>query len=235
MRTPLDHLLMRLWAEEREGDSRDAALHGQGRLTREARGALEDEAMRSGYLAEQAGELRLTEKGEAVASALLRRHRLAERLLADILELPEEEFEQSACRFEHHLSERTADRICTLLGHPTTCPHERPIPPGECCRARLRTVEPIVERLSDIAPGSESRIVFISRARETRADLLEAFGITPGAVVRLRQTAPSFVVEAGETEVALDEAVAREIFVSRVAVSRAAKAKGRAGRKGARA
>jgi DtxR family Mn-dependent transcriptional regulator len=233
MRSPLDHLLMRLWAEEREGDTRDAALHGQRPLSAEARAALEAEGVREGLLAERFGERRLSERGEAVASALLRRHRLAERLLADLLELPEEEFERSACRFEHHLSERVADRVCTLLGHPTTCPHGRPIPPGDCCRARLRTVEPIVERLTEIAPHEEARVVFVSRGAPERVDRLAALGLSPGAVIRLRQKIPSYLVEAGETEIALDETVAREIFVSRLADRGIAPARSRAPRPGA--
>jgi DtxR family Mn-dependent transcriptional regulator len=216
MNSPREHLLMRLWAEEREGDSRDEALHGQGALTRSALDNLEEEARIEGLVARSGGEIRLTERGEAAASELLRRHRLAERLLADILELPEDEFEQSACRFEHILSERATSRVCTLLGHPTTCPHGRPIPPGDCCRAKTRTVQPIIERLTELPPRVEARVAFIGRGAPARLDRLAAFGLGPGSILRLRQKKPAFVIELGETEIATDEAVAREIFVSRV-------------------
>lgn len=211
-----DHLLMALWVDEREGEARDQTLHGQGPVTTIERAALVAEMRAAGLAVERDGEVRLTEKGEAVARALLRRHRLAERLLCEVLELPEDEFERSACLFEHHLSERVADRICTLLGHPTTCPHGRPIPPGDCCRRRLRTVEPIIERLSDIPPGDEARVVFLTPALGPRLERLGALGVIPGSALRVQQKLPSFVVTVGETEVALDGDVAREIFVARV-------------------
>jgi DtxR family Mn-dependent transcriptional regulator len=211
----LDHFLMSLWAQAHEGADRDAEIHGQKPLSAEARAARAAEAARAGLAVVQGGEAGLTDAGEARARALLRRHRLAERLFSEVLELPESETERSACRLEHHLAERVADRICTLLGHPTTCPHGRLIPPGECCGTRPRTVQPIIERLTDLDSGDEARVVFLTPADGSRLDRLGALGISAGSTIRLLQKIPSFVVQAGETEVALDEAVAREVFVAR--------------------
>lgn len=219
MKRAIDHLLIALWVEEREGESRDAELHGQEALTPENRAALLAEAAGAGCAACRDGEWRLTEEGERIARALVRRHRLAERLFSDVLELPEAEFELSACRFEHMLSERAADRICTLLAHPTTCPHGRPVPPGDCCHTRSRAVEPIVERLPDLSPGDEAFVVFVTPTATSRLEKLGALGISAGSMVRLVQRRPSFVIEAGETEVALEESVGRDIFVSRVAAA----------------
>lgn len=219
MKRAIEHLLIALWVEEREGESRDAELHGQEALTPENRAALLAEASSAGCVACRNGEWRLTEEGERIARALVRRHRLAERLFSDVLELPEEEFELSACRFEHMLSERAADRICTLLAHPTTCPHGRPVPPGDCCHARSRAVEPIVERLPDLLAGDEAFVVFVTPTATSRLEKLGALGISAGSIVRLVQRQPSFVIEAGETEVALEESVGRDIFVSRVAAA----------------
>ncbi len=209
-------MLIALWVDEREGECRDAELHGHEAPTDESRAVLLAEAERAGEAACRDGEWRLTEAGELVARALVRRHRLAERLFSDVLELPEEEFELSACRFEHTLSQRAADRICTLLGHPSSCPHGRPIPPGECCHARRRTIEPIVERLPDLSPGDEARVVFVTPSAGSRLEKLSALGISPGSAVRLIQKIPSFVIAAGETEIAIEESVGREIFVARV-------------------
>jgi putative ABC transport system ATP-binding protein len=76
----------------------------------------------------------LTGRGHKRAADIIRRHRLAERLFTDSLAMDSEtEIEQQACKFEHILSSEATDKICTFLGHPRTCPHGSPIPPGPCC------------------------------------------------------------------------------------------------------
>jgi putative ABC transport system ATP-binding protein len=76
----------------------------------------------------------LTARGRERAGSIIRRHRLAERLFTDSLAMDSEtEIEQQACKFEHILSPEATDKICTFLGHPRTCPHGAPIPPGPCC------------------------------------------------------------------------------------------------------
>jgi putative ABC transport system ATP-binding protein len=76
----------------------------------------------------------LTTRGRQRAADIIRRHRLAERLFTDSLALDSEsEIEQQACKFEHILSPEATDKICVFLGHPRTCPHGAPIPPGSCC------------------------------------------------------------------------------------------------------
>jgi putative ABC transport system ATP-binding protein len=76
----------------------------------------------------------LTSKGRQRAADIIRRHRLAERLFTDSLAMDSEtEIEQQACKFEHILSPEATEKICTFLGHPKTCPHGAPIPPGRCC------------------------------------------------------------------------------------------------------
>jgi putative ABC transport system ATP-binding protein len=76
----------------------------------------------------------LTSRGRNRAGSIIRRHRLAERLFTDSLAMDSEsEIEQQACKFEHILSPGATDKICSFLGHPRTCPHGAPIPPGPCC------------------------------------------------------------------------------------------------------
>jgi putative ABC transport system ATP-binding protein len=76
----------------------------------------------------------LTPRGRERAGSIIRRHRLAERLFTDSLAMDSEsEIEEQACKFEHILSREATDKICTFLGHPRTCPHGAPIPPGACC------------------------------------------------------------------------------------------------------
>jgi putative ABC transport system ATP-binding protein len=79
----------------------------------------------------------LTVRGRQRAADIIRRHRLAERLFTDSLAMDSEtEIEQQACKFEHILSAEATDKICAFLGHPKTCPHGSPIPPGPCCESR---------------------------------------------------------------------------------------------------
>ena len=89
---------------------------------------------RIGLVKVENGEEQFTPAGEERARNVIRRHRLAERLFMDVLSIQDEiEVESSACKFEHILSPDVTDRICTLLGHPTACPHGSPIPHGDCC------------------------------------------------------------------------------------------------------
>ena len=87
----------------------------------------------------------LTPRGRNRAGSIIRRHRLAERLFTDSLAMDSEsEIEEQACKFEHILSPGATDKICSFLGHPKTCPHGAPIPPGPCCagsRLELSTEE----------------------------------------------------------------------------------------------
>ena len=79
----------------------------------------------------------LTERGLQRAADIIRRHRLAEQLFTQTLNVQNEhEIEEQACKFEHILSPEVTDRICSFLGHPETCPHGSPIPPGGCCLNR---------------------------------------------------------------------------------------------------
>ena len=80
----------------------------------------------------------MTVRGRERAGNIIRRHRLTERLFTDSLHMESKtEIAEQACKFEHILSREATDKICTFLGHPKTCPHGAPIPPGSCCGARF--------------------------------------------------------------------------------------------------
>ena len=157
--------------------------------------------------------IRLTTGGHARAQPIIRLHRLAERLLEDVLELDESDTEEGACRFEHCLSGEVADSICTLLGHPTTCPHGKPIPPGECCKRAAHGVVPLVTALAELPCGKDARVLYISTRHHDRLDRLAAMGLLPGVEIRLHQSRPSYVIQIGETTLAIDQSVAKDIFV----------------------
>src|SRR5437660_1972531 len=93
----------------------------------------------------------LTPRGHQRAADIIRRHRLAERLFTDSLAMDSEtEIEQQACKFEHILSPEATDKICAFLGHPRTCPHGAPIPPGPCCGRQAEFVSTAVDSTKSV-------------------------------------------------------------------------------------
>lgn len=158
--------------------------------------------------------LKLTSEGHKEAENAIRRHRLAERLLNDILATKHESLEESACKFEHLLHEGMDTSICILLGHPKVCPHGLPIPPGECCqRGDEMDSSPLVAALSDLSPGQKGRISYIQSRRSEEIQKLMAIGILPGTSIGLIRRYPSYVFQVGNTQYAVDKNIANEIYV----------------------
>ena len=127
----VDHLLQEVWML-REGNQspeiaklrRTAVLDVGGTLARMAE---------RGLVRVEKSHVLFTPVGEERARDVMRRYRLAERLFRDTFALGDSEAEDTACKFEHIISPEVTDRICRFLGHPGTCPHGNPIPPGTCC------------------------------------------------------------------------------------------------------
>jgi DtxR family transcriptional regulator, Mn-dependent transcriptional regulator len=158
----------------------------------------------------------LTDKGTTIAKGLIRRHRLAERLFTDVFDLSKEIMEEDACKVEHILSEELTDSVCTFLGHPTVCPHGKPIPRGECCRKYSVDVRPVVSRLTDFEVGHAGKIVFITPSEASRIGRLSSIGIIPGTIIRLLQRKPSIVLQMDETTIAIDPELAKDIFIKKI-------------------
>ena len=148
-----------------------------------------------GYIVKDKGEILFTEKGQARASQIIRGHRLAERLMTDVLALPPAAMENSACNFEHLIHHELADAICTLLGHPKECPHGRKIPSGPCCVKARPNVESVVVPLSSLLAGSSAKIAYITSTHYPRLDKLASLGLIPGATVTMHQTMPCCIIQ----------------------------------------
>jgi putative ABC transport system ATP-binding protein len=135
-----DHLLEQIWICGEEGKPAQVdRLHASGTAGKLSAVSEEPAARVLSRMSElrlvalQNGEVQLTPAGSQRARDVVRRHRLAERLFKDTFSIEDSEARTQACRFEHIISPELDERICTFLGHPTTCPHGNPIPPGDCC------------------------------------------------------------------------------------------------------
>lgn len=158
----------------------------------------------------------LRSEGRPEAEMTVRRHRLAERLLMDILDLKGAKGNAKACEFEHLLHHGVDTKICTLLNHPTTCPHGKPIPPGRCCEEARASGQTGVIPLTELRSGQSGEIAYLSTEDPKKMQKLMTMGVLPGNQLTLNRTFPSFIFRVGNSEFAVDQELAREIFVRRV-------------------
>jgi DtxR family Mn-dependent transcriptional regulator len=171
---------------------------------------------RRGLITFENGNIDITPQGNIIAELLVRRHRLAERLFSEILELDGSGLHSTSCSFEHVLEPAVTESVCTILGHPPTCPHGKRIPPGECCKDSRKEVAQIVISLKELSVGSTAKIVFITTPYHQRLNRLVNLGVVPGGKIFLFQKVPSYLLRLGQTEVAIDEEIANEIFVRKI-------------------
>jgi DtxR family transcriptional regulator, Mn-dependent transcriptional regulator len=116
--------------------------------------------------------LRLTDEGRSIATSIVRRHRLAERLLVDIIGLEWEKVHKEADRWEHAISAEVEEKLVLLLGDPATCPHGNPIPgsshkvdgPAPVPLSQLQPGPFIVRRISEKVEIDEDAIKFLAGA-----------------------------------------------------------------------
>jgi putative ABC transport system ATP-binding protein len=140
-----DHLLEQIWVCGEEGKPaqverlRVTGASGKPSVPEEPASRVLSRMADRHLVALRDGEAQLTPAGSQRARDVVRRHRLAERLFKDTFAVDETEAHTQACRFEHIISPELDARICTFLGHPKTCPHGNPIPPGDCCDGKRKS------------------------------------------------------------------------------------------------
>src|SRR5205085_8893017 len=128
------------------------------------------------YLEAEGRALRLTSKGRKRAESVVRKHRLAERLLTDVIGLEWHKTHSEACRWEHVISDDVEAKLVVLLGNPSTCPHGNPIPGGPVTK-RYLTV------LADSEPGDHVRLERVTEQVEVDTKsltYLDSHGFIPG-------------------------------------------------------
>ena len=157
---------------------------------------------------------KLTEKGRKLALNVLRRHRLAERLLTDILHLDWSEVHDAACKLEHALEPEVTESLEKTLGHPKTCPHGNPIPTS--------SGRPDEERCVPLVNLRSGESCIVTRMVEEKPEVLRhlsAIGLTVGACIKVQQK-PSFgsplIVQIGAFNYTLDYEIALIIEVKKI-------------------
>lgn len=153
----------------------------------------------------------LTDRGVDEAIRVVRRHKLAERLLCDVFghELPG--VHEHACEFEHIFDDELTEKIDDLLKRPATCPHGSPIP-----RSKENSIQDQPEPLSNLDCGECCTVVTIPEERESVERLL-ALNILPGSRVKVVEKLPrgAIMLQCGKMQVALSRDIASKILVKR--------------------
>ncbi|MEI6562843.1 MAG: metal-dependent transcriptional regulator [bacterium] len=170
-------------------------------------------AVEAGLITIKEGRPAPTESGLEGGRNVVRRHRLAECLLKDVFQVTGDEAEEDACQFEHILRPGLEDKICTLLGHPLTCPDGHPIPRGNCCRKAERDQVREVGALCDGRAGEKGVVAYLSTRDNREIQKLMAMGILPGTDIRLMRLFPSYIFEIGQSQFTVDRMLAEKIFV----------------------
>ncbi|WP_169949670.1 metal-dependent transcriptional regulator [Microbispora sp. H11081] len=168
--------------------------------------------------------LELTEEGRRIATRVMRKHRLAECLLVDVIGLEWEQVHAEACRWEHVMSEAVERRVFELLRHPAESPYGNPIPGLEELGEK-RTAGPFLDEstvsLSDLKPGPDGASAVVRRIGEpiqTDARLMHTLrhaGVRPGAVVHVTSSPGRVTVGSGGAAAELSTQTAAHVFVAK--------------------
>ncbi|MER6166458.1 metal-dependent transcriptional regulator [Streptomyces violaceorubidus] len=169
--------------------------------------------------------LELTEEGRRLATRVMRKHRLAECLLVDVIGLEWEQVHAEACRWEHVMSEAVERRILRLLRHPTESPYGNPIPGLEELGGALPAAPPPsasggTVSLGDLLPGPDGVNAVVRRIGEpvqTDRGLLSALrraGVRPGTVVSVTPWPGGVTVGSGDRTARLPARTAAHVFVA---------------------
>ncbi|MEU3019794.1 iron dependent repressor, metal binding and dimerization domain protein [Nocardiopsis sp. NPDC007018] len=166
----------------------------------------------------------MTAEGRRLATHVMRKHRLAERLLVDVIGLPWEDVHIEACRWEHVISEAVEERLVTLLNAPSVCPHGNPIPGLEELGLEGYAPEPFTDDsivpMIDAVSHTETAVTVrrISEQLQPDADImltLRESGVQPGQEVVLQATDDGVRVIGASENTELPADVAGHIFVAK--------------------
>lgn len=166
--------------------------------------------------------LQLTDKGRTLAIAVMRKHRLAERLLVDVIGMPWDQVHEEACRWEHVMSENVERRLLAVLDNPTTSPYGNPIPGLELLGAEQATLDDGATRLSDLPQGEAVAVIVRRLSEHAQSDPsfighLKDAGVVPNARVTVTLTPQKVVINTpGHEGLELNDEMAHSVFVEKV-------------------
>lgn len=162
------------------------------------------------YLKTDDGFIKLTEKGEYLGRSLVRKHRIAEKVVADLFLADMDEMEELADQIEHVMSEEVENNICRILGNPENCPHNNPIPKGNSNESLNNEHSvPLVSCHS----GESGEVSHIQTEDARKLRKIMNLGLIPGSKICLIQKFPNYVFQLGNTQLAVDKELANEIFI----------------------
>jgi DtxR family Mn-dependent transcriptional regulator len=157
-------------------------------------------------------DVQLSERGRIIALDVLRRHRLSERLLTDILHVGWDEAHREACRLEHGLTDTVVQQLDTVLNHPTTCPHGNPIPTPTGNMVHVESVP-----LTALHPPATGVIAKIVGEDTALLHYLNALNLKPGISLKVIKQAPfngPITVQIDDTHHALGRVVASKLWIT---------------------
>lgn len=158
------------------------------------------------------GDVVLTSSGRAAALDIVRRHRISERFLVDVLGLSWDEAHEDACRLEHALSPRVLGALEEFLDNPEVCPHGHPIPSVDGTVVEVEGVP-----LCALKTGAVATIVQVEEDDDAMLTYLGSMGMFPGTQLSVREVAPfkgPIIVEVNGSSYALGREVADRILVA---------------------
>jgi len=157
--------------------------------------------------------VKLEEDGLCQALAVIRRHRLWERFLTDMLGLSWDVVHDEACKLEHAASETVTERLAELMDHPVSCPHGKPMPPPGCV---VVFPEEVVS-LAAFQPGQGGTVAYVGREEPELLRYLEQLHLLPGVEVTVEQIAPfdgPLTIRVGDEISVIGHNAAETIFMS---------------------
>ncbi|MGB9659807.1 MAG: metal-dependent transcriptional regulator [Nitrososphaerales archaeon] len=157
--------------------------------------------------------IKLTKKGRKIALDILRKHRLSERLLADLLKIPWSAIHDIACKLEHIINGDVTEAIEKSLQYPKTCPHGNPVPDKDG-RIPIDNYEPLV----NLPVKTKGKVMKIIDEKEDVLKYLATLGLLPGVEIEVEENTPfggPILVKVSEAKYALGREISSSIYVKR--------------------
>ena len=167
----------------------------------------------NGYINIKKGSVCLTKKGEKAAKKIIRKHRLSERFLVDLLGMSIEEAHDEACKLEHAISDKVEESLAKKLGEPSTCPHGHPIPDkhGKILAEKL-------VKLDSLKNGDQAVIKQVYEEDSKMLQYLASLGLLPETKIKVIETAPfggPIMIQVAKAKYALGQTIASRIEVKK--------------------